>query len=57
MLVPIGALIIIVGAFAIAAIDEFVDSPPLAVVLQILLAAAVGIRLLTSSAAPASRHI
>jgi hypothetical protein len=57
MLVPIGALIIIVGAFAIAAIDEFVDSPPLAVVLQILLAAAVGFRFLTSSAAPASRHI
>ena len=34
MLVPIAALIIVVGAFALAAIDEFIDSPPLAVVLH-----------------------
>jgi len=44
MLVLIGALIIVVGAFVLAAINEFVDSLPLAVALEILLlAAAVGI--------------
>ena len=37
MLVLIGALIIVVGAFALAAINEFVDSLPLAVALEILL--------------------
>ena len=39
MLVLIGALIIVVGAFALAAINEFVDSLPLAVALEILLLA------------------
>ena len=44
MLVLIGALIIVGGAFVLAAINEFVDSLPLAVALEILLlAAAVGI--------------
>ena len=44
MLVLIGALIIVIGAFALAAIKEFVDSLPLAVALEILLlAVAVGI--------------
>jgi hypothetical protein len=44
MLVLIGALIIVVGAFVLAAINEFVDSLPLAVALEILLlAVAVGI--------------
>jgi hypothetical protein len=37
MLVLIGALIIVAGAFAVAAIDEFVYNQPLAIVLQILL--------------------
>ena len=37
MLVLIGALIIVVGAIAVAAIDEFVYNQPLAIVLQILL--------------------
>ena len=41
MLVLIGALIMVVGAFAVAAIDEFVYNRPLAIVLQILLFAAV----------------
>jgi hypothetical protein len=44
MLVLIGALIIVLGAFIMAAINEFVDSLPLAVPLEILLfAVAVGI--------------
>jgi hypothetical protein len=44
MRVLIGASIIVVGAFALAAIKEFVDSLPLAVALEILLlAVAVGI--------------
>ena len=44
MLVLIGALIIVVGAFVLAAINEFVDSLPLAVALEILLlAVGVGI--------------
>jgi hypothetical protein len=42
MLVLIGvALIMVVGAFAVTAIDEFVYNRPLAIVLQILLFAAV----------------
>ena len=41
MLVLIGALIMVVGVFAVAAIDEFVYNRPLAIVLQILLFAAV----------------
>ena len=46
MRVLIGALIIVVGAFVMAAINEFVDSLPLAVALEILLlAVAVGIRM------------
>ena len=40
MLVLIGALIIVAGAFAVASIDEFVYNQPLAIVLQILLIAA-----------------
>jgi hypothetical protein len=40
MLVLIVALIIVVGAFAVRAIDQYVDSLPLAIVLQILLLAA-----------------
>jgi hypothetical protein len=44
MLVLIAALIIIVGAFAVAAIQEYIDSTPLAVVLQVVLfAVLVGI--------------
>ena len=44
LLVLIGALIIVVGAFVLAAIKGFVDSLPLAVALKILpLAVAVGI--------------
>ena len=44
MLVLIAALIIIVGAFAVAAIQEYIDSRPLAIVLQVvLLAVLVGI--------------
>ena len=42
MLVLIGvALIIVVGAIAVAAIDEFVYNRPLAIVIQILLFAAI----------------
>ena len=41
MLVLIGVLIIVVGAFAVAVIDEYVDNLPLAFVLQILLFAAI----------------
>jgi len=37
MLVLIGALIIVVGAFAVAAINEFVSNQLLGIVLQILL--------------------
>ena len=40
MLVLIGALIIVIGAFAVAAIDGFVYNRPLAIVLQIFLLAA-----------------
>ena len=40
MLVLIGALITVVGAFAVATIDEFVYNRPLVIVLQILLFAA-----------------
>ena len=44
MLVFIGDLTMVVGAFVLAAINEFVDSLPLAVALEILLlAVAVGI--------------
>ena len=44
MLVFIGDLTMVVGAFAVAAINECVDSLPLAVALEILLlAVAVGI--------------
>ena len=44
MLVLIGALIVVVGAFAVAAIHEYVPSKTLAVFLQlVLLAAAIGI--------------
>ena len=43
MLVLIGALIIVVGAFVLAAINEFVDSSPLAVALEILLLLAVAV--------------
>jgi hypothetical protein len=41
MLVLIGALIIVGGAYAVAAINEFVYNQPLAIVLQILLFAAI----------------
>jgi hypothetical protein len=41
MFVLIGALIIIVGAFAIAAIHEYVHSVPLAIVLNVAVFAAV----------------
>jgi hypothetical protein len=41
MLVLIGALIIIIGAFAMAAITESVYDQRLAIVLQILLLAAI----------------
>jgi hypothetical protein len=37
MLFLVAALFIIVGAFAVAVINEFVDSLPLAVALQVLL--------------------
>jgi len=40
MLVLIGALIIVIGAFAVAAIDGFVYNRRLAIVLQIFLLAA-----------------
>jgi len=40
MLVLIGALIIVIGAFAVTAIDGFVYNRPLAIVLQIFLLAA-----------------
>jgi hypothetical protein len=44
MYVLIGALIIIVGAFAVAAINEYVDSLLVAIVLQVFLfAIAIGI--------------
>jgi hypothetical protein len=44
MHVLIGALIIIVGALAVAAIEEYVDSVPPAILLQVVfLAAMVGI--------------
>jgi hypothetical protein len=43
MLVLIGALIIIVGAFAMAAITVSVYNQRLAIVLQLLLAAIIGI--------------
>jgi hypothetical protein len=56
MLVPIPALIII-EAHSPSKRSMSLSIVRLAVVLQILLAAAVGIRLFTSSAAPASRHI
>jgi hypothetical protein len=39
MLVLIAALIIVVGAFALAAINEYVDNLPLAVALEIILLA------------------
>jgi hypothetical protein len=47
MLVLMSALILIVGAFAVAAIEEYVNRRLLAIVLQVfLLAAVVGIFIL-----------